>query len=55
MSKVLIIDSSILCVYLQILKFTSCGPDQDQWTYERIKEKLEEEKKNDTSFPDWHS
>lgn len=43
MRKVLIIDTSILCVYLKINKMDDCGPSNDKWNYERVSKKIEEE------------
>lgn len=33
MRKVLIIDTSILCVWLQVAGMETCGPNNDRWTY----------------------
>lgn len=43
MSKVLIIDTSILCVYLKVPFMEECGPDHDKWNYDRVAEKIEYE------------
>lgn len=40
MKKVLIIDTSILCVWLQAKDMETCGPDNDRWTYERVCQKI---------------
>lgn len=48
--KVLIIDTSILCVYLQVPGKATCGPDEDKWDYELVKLKFEEEQKLKTLF-----
>ena len=50
MNRVLIIDTSILCVYLQIPTFTSCGRANDLWDYNRINDKLTQESNSKTSF-----
>ncbi len=43
MSKVLIIDTSILCVYLKVPFMEECGPDDDKWDYDRVAEKIDSE------------
>lgn len=43
MSKVLIIDTSILCVYLKVPFMEECGPDHDKWNYSRVAEKIDDE------------
>lgn len=43
MRKVLIIDTSIFCVWLQLPDFETCGSDQDRWDYGRVKKKIEDE------------
>lgn len=43
MRKVVIIDTSILCVFLQLPTFTSCGGGDDQWDYNRIAQKINQE------------
>lgn len=48
--RVLIIDTSILCVWLQVPGMESCGKDGDVWNYERVAHKIEEEQKNGTTF-----
>lgn len=50
MKKVLVIDTSILCVWLQVTDMDSCGPDNDRWTYERICAKITEEQNKGTTF-----
>lgn len=50
MKKVLIIDTSILCVWLQVTDMDRCGPNNDQWTYKRICDKITEEQKDGTTF-----
>ena len=50
MKKVLVIDTSILCVWLQVTDMDSCGPNTDRWTYERICAKINEELKGGTTF-----
>lgn len=41
--KVLIIDTSMLVVYLQVPGMDSCGPDADRWNYLRVKQKIDVE------------
>lgn len=43
MQKVLIVDTSILCVYLKVPTKETCGPDGDKWDYERVANKINEE------------
>ena len=43
MQKVLIIDTSILCVYLKIPFMEECGPNHDKWNYNRVSEKINAE------------
>lgn len=50
MKKVLIIDTSILCVWLQVSGMESCGPDDDRWTYGRVSQKITEEQAKGTTF-----
>jgi len=33
---VLILDTSILCVWLRVPGMESCGPDEDRWEFERV-------------------
>lgn len=50
MKKVLIIDTSILCVWLKVRGFESCGGDADNWDYARVNAKIEKEKAEHTTF-----
>lgn len=50
MRKVLILDTSILCVWLKVRDMESCGPDNDRWTYQRVRDKIDEEKQGGTTF-----
>lgn len=43
MQKVLIIDTSILCVYLKVPNMEDCGPDNDKWDYNRVVRKINDE------------
>lgn len=50
MKKVLIIDTSILCVWLKVTGKESCGSDNDRWTYDRVCQKIDKEKRLGTTF-----
>ncbi|MGF1533533.1 MAG: hypothetical protein ACFCUI_07505 [Bernardetiaceae bacterium] len=41
--KILVIDTSIFCVWLQLPNFQACGSDDDRWDYRRIDDKIEKE------------
>lgn len=43
MTKVLIMDTSILCVWLQIPGKSTLGEGKDSWDYERVNQKIEKE------------
>jgi len=43
MQRVLIIDTSILCVWLQVPGKTTCGSAAEQWNKERVDQALEQE------------
>jgi len=43
MRKVLVIDTSILCVWLRVPNMDRCGPDGDFWDFDRINQKIEQE------------
>lgn len=43
MRKVLILDTSIICVWLRVPGKETCGPVSNRWTYELVKEKLDAE------------
>lgn len=45
MRKVLVIDTSVLCVWLKVPDKETCGPSKALVTYEMVSEKIEEEKK----------
>lgn len=45
MRKVLVIDTSVLCVWLKVPGKETCGPSKALVTYEMVSEKIEEEKK----------
>ena len=46
MRKVLVIDTSVLCVWLKVPGKETCGPSNALVTYEIVSEKIEEEKNN---------
>lgn len=50
MKRVLVIDTSILCVWLDVPGMESCGPDNDKWDKTRVNAKLAEESDNRTTF-----
>lgn len=50
MRKVLIIDTSILCVWLKVPGKETCGKNNDRWNYERVNEKIEMEYEQNTLF-----
>lgn len=43
MQKILIIDTSILCVYLKVPYMDDCGSDDNKWDYQRVTEKINHE------------
>ena len=48
--KVLIIDTSILCVWLDVPGMDSCGPDHDRWDKQRVDLKIQDESQSSTTF-----
>ena len=50
MKKVLILDTSIMCVWLQVPGKDTCGSGDHVITYETVKSKIEAEKKDGTTF-----
>lgn len=50
MRKVLVLDTSILCVWLEVPGFTNCGPDHDRWDRDRVAAKIEAEQGAKTTF-----
>ena len=48
--KILIIDTSILCVYLKVPQMEECGKDGDKWNYDRVSQKIVEEGRHNTRF-----
>jgi len=50
MRKVLILDTSILCVWLDVPGKGDCGSDDDRWDRSRVDAKIEQEKLAKTTF-----
>jgi len=50
MKKVLIIDTSILCVWLAVPGKDTCGPDNDKWDRVRVNVKIQKETEAGTTF-----
>lgn len=50
MSKVLVVDTTILCVWLRVPSMSPCGPQDDSWDYDRVNAKIEEERQAGTLF-----
>lgn len=50
MRKVLIIDTSIFCVWLQIPRMEDCGTDNDKWNFDRVNNCIQEEKSKGTTL-----
>lgn len=50
MKKVLILDTSILCVWLKVPGKETCGPDRSRWTYETVKRKIDAETEAGTTM-----
>ena len=50
MRKVLIFDTSILCVYLQVPNMEMAGSDYDKWDKKRVDQVIEEAQKVNTTF-----
>lgn len=50
MRKVLILDTSILCVWLEVPGMDNCGPDDDKWDRQRVSNKVTNEEQNATTF-----
>lgn len=48
--KVLILDTSILCCWLQVPDKETAGPADDLWNHERIAQLLAEERQNGSTF-----
>ncbi|MBW4688825.1 MAG: hypothetical protein KME40_28000 [Komarekiella atlantica HA4396-MV6] len=50
MRKVLIIDTSILCVYLGVPGKETCGSDNDKWDKKRVEARFQAEEKQGAKF-----
>ncbi|MBO1350150.1 MAG: hypothetical protein EBE86_023485 [Hormoscilla sp. GUM202] len=50
MKKILILDTSILCVWLQVPKMDTCGSDNDKWDFERVDNCIKEEIRASTTL-----
>lgn len=50
MRKVLVIDTSILCIWLDVPGKESCGPNHDRWDKQRVTEKIRQEEAAKTTF-----
>lgn len=50
MKKALILDTSILCVWLQVPGKETCGTDNARWTYESVKQKIDLEIQNNSTL-----
>ncbi|BAZ49089.1 hypothetical protein NIES4103_17000 [Nostoc sp. NIES-4103] len=50
MRKILIIDTSILCVYLGVPGKDTCGSDNDKWDKKRVQARFQEEEKQGATF-----
>lgn len=48
--KVLIMDTSILCVWLEVRWMEDCGGSDNKWTYDDVNTKIELEKEEGTTF-----
>ena len=49
-TKVLIFDTSVLCVWLRVPSKDTCGSGDNLLTYDIVNNKIEEEKNNGTIF-----
>lgn len=50
MRRILVIDTSILCLWLNVPGMDPCGPAHDQWDKQRIEKKIAEEQSNCATF-----
>lgn len=50
MRKVLILDTSVLCVWLDVPGMDNCGRDGDKWDRTRVAEKIVLEEQDSTTF-----
>jgi len=50
MKKVLILDTSMFCVWLQVPGYESCGETHDIWNFERVNQKITDEIENQSTL-----
>ena len=50
MRKVLIVDTSLLCVWLKVPQMEKCGSDDDLWDFDRVDKRIKEEIVNGTTL-----
>lgn len=50
MKKVLIFDTSILCLWLNVPGMDTCDSDYDPWNMDRVQQKIAEEQDNKSTF-----
>ena len=50
MLKILVLDTSILCVWLGVPGKDTCGQDNDRWDKKRVADKITEEERQGTQF-----
>lgn len=50
MRKVLIIDTSLFCVWLKVPGMEECGTDNDKWNFQRIENCIQEEIRQGTTL-----
>lgn len=50
MSKVVVMDTSILCCWLKVPGKETCGPLADQWNKERVEKEIQDEMKQKATF-----
>lgn len=50
MAKILVFDTSILCVWLKIPGKETCGPKTDLWDYQRVAQLIAREEKEGSTF-----
>jgi hypothetical protein len=50
MKKVLILDTSIVCVWLKVPGMNDCGPSHDKWDKIRVSAKIQAEEQANTTF-----
>lgn len=43
MEKIIVIDTSMLCVWLKVPGFKNCGQDRDLWDYDKVNAKIQAE------------